>query len=78
MQCLTATNSEGTPGKRENHGSGGGSDGVQRGREYGAAARDVPKLPGHAEFAPVPERSAEMAAGVSGDSGRVGSQRELS
>jgi hypothetical protein len=60
-----------------NHRSGGGSDGVQRRREYGAAAHDVPKLPGHAELAPGPERSAEVAAAVSGENGRVGGQREL-
>lgn len=60
-----------------NHRSGGGSDGVQSRREYGAAARDVPKLSGHAELAPGPERSAELAATVSGENGRVGGQREL-
>ena len=60
-----------------NHRSGGGSDGVQRRREYGAAALDVPKLSGHAELAPGPERSGEVVATVSGENGRVGGQREL-
>src|ERR1700687_1658073 len=43
----------------------GGTDGVKRGRKHGTAARDIPKLPGHAERASEPRRPAEVAAGIS-------------